>query len=73
MEDLTFDIAREKNMSWIDVIKFYKPDATSTECEEIYEKMKYRAHRDAIQGRRDCVTQSMIFDNIKYVHFKNVL
>ena len=70
--DLTFDDAAEKGMNWKDVIRYWNPNLSDDETVEIYAEMKNMAHNDAIQGRRDCVTEEMIFNNIKYGYFKSL-
>lgn len=69
---LSFDEAESNNMTFGEVVRFWKPNATNEEVEKILTDMKALAHNDAIQGRRDGVTAFMLFDRIKYTYFREL-
>lgn len=70
--NLTFDDAVEKGMNWKNVIRYWNPNLSDNETVDIYGEMKKMAHNDAVQGRRDSVTEEMIFNRIKYTYFKSL-
>ena len=69
---LSFDDAEKNNMTFGEVVRFWKPDATNEEVDKIITDMKKLAHNDAILGRRDGVTAFMLFDRIKYTYFREL-
>ena len=69
---LSFDEAESKNMTFGEVVRFWKPNATDEEVEKILTDMKELAYKDAVLGRRDGVTPFMLFDRIKYTYFREL-
>lgn len=59
-----------KGMTWADLIRHFKPEATEDEVGEIYEKCYSQAYDDAVAGRRTEMPNSMIFDTIQFWYFK---
>lgn len=72
MKPLTFEEAEYKNMTFGEVVRFWKPNATSEEVEKILTDMRNLAYKDAVLGRRNEVTPFMLFDRIKYTYFKEL-
>lgn len=72
MNNLTFEDAISNEMTWAKIIMFWKPNASKDEVEEIFNQMYGLSYNDAVIGRRESVTTQMIFDNIKYVYFKEL-
>lgn len=69
---LSFDESVSKNMTFAEIIRFWKPNATDEEVEKIFGEMYNMAYKDAVEGRRNEVTHQMIFDRIKYTYFKKI-
>ena len=67
---LSYDEA--DGMTWGQVVRYWKPDATNDEVEKIYDEMYKLAYKDAILSRRDGVYTFMIFDRIKYTYFREL-
>jgi hypothetical protein len=70
--NLTYEQTKERNMTYAQVIQFWKPDATEEEMTEIYLTCHDKAYKQAVQGRRTSVPASLVFDVIKYDYFKEI-